>query len=185
MQRGNYSPENVLLGLLERNTARHFRDEYLDIEIDVRPMSILLTANEALPSGSPLATRVTTLEVGLPTAAQMPGIVRAVDAQIREEEPGIARLFQPLPDAVVSAVAACAPRAMRVRLMKVYALAASEANRRGGRWGKGSLCVDAGHLEVASVSGAGDSAVASVSSRRPKLEIPLLVLDLDVYLRVH
>lgn len=148
-------------------------------------MSILLTANEALPSGSPLATRVTTLEVGLPTAAQMPGIVRAVDAQIREEEPGIARLFQPLPDAVVSAVAECAPRAMRVRLMKAYALAASEANRRKVRCGKGSLCVDAAQLDVTAVRGAGEKAVMPVSARRPKLEITQLVLDLDFLQRVH
>ena len=183
VQRGNFSPDHVLLGLLEPNTARHFRDEYLDIEIDVRPLSILLTANQPLPSGSPLATRVTTLEVGLPTAAEMPGIVRAVDAQVREDKPGIAHLFQPLSDQMVSAISECAPRAMRVRLMQAYALAAREANARGGRCGRGSLSIDSESFDPSVVRSA--DASTPEAPRHRKHVAPLLVLDFSLFQRLH
>lgn len=181
VQRGNFSPENVLLGLLEPNTARHFRDEFLDIEIDVRPLSILLTANQALPPGSPLATRVTTMEVGLPTAEQMPAIVRAVDAQIREDEAGIARLFQPLCDEVISAIAQCAPREMRVRLVRAYALAATQANDRGGRRQRQSLRIEAGHLVTSDTSPPAPGHEGSGKSR----VIPLLVQNFNWFQRIH
>lgn len=76
--RGNYSAQNSMLGLLEAHTAARFRDEYLDVEMDVRPMCFMATANVALAAGSPLASRLTTINIDVPGPGQMGRIVGGV-----------------------------------------------------------------------------------------------------------
>ncbi len=173
IQRGNYSPEHSLLGLLEPGTARHFRDEYLDVEMDLRPLSVLMTGNEPLKSGSPLASRVTTIWVEMPSAEQMPSIARAVDRQLRQQTAGLQALFAPLSEEIITQIAQCAPREMLALLSRAYARAAREVHGQARNRRQRKVSIRLEHLHPV------DPSIESplATSVRTTPITPLLVID--------
>jgi ATP-dependent Lon protease len=128
-----YPADTALLGLLERETARQFRDENLDLPLDLSPVSFLLTANRIDRIRPEVLSRVTLVDIPAPNTEQMPAIVRSVDAAIREEYPQLDQAFDPLDDAVVVACGTHPPRDLRRLLLEAYARAAErEAGRTQG-----------------------------------------------------
>ncbi len=175
--KGNHPPENVLLGLLEPHTAQHFRDEFLDVELDVRPLSVMMTANKALAENSPLASRMKTIVVPTPTVDQMPSIVRSVDAGLREDRPRLGKCFAPLSQDIVDLMAACPPRQVRKALEDAYSKAARTAGKRSGQ---GRLALETHHFS-------GDFQIKKVPDPQKKSikDVPLLVFDQRPYVRIH
>jgi ATP-dependent Lon protease len=121
----HYYPADVaLLSLLERHTAQAFRDENLDLVLDISPVSWLLTANRTAGVRPEILSRLKIFEIAAPTPEQMPAIVRSVDAALREESPILKEAFEPLDQALVSSLRSRAPRDLRRLLQDAYALVA-------------------------------------------------------------
>lgn len=123
----------ALLGLLEPGTAQVFRDENLDLELDARPVSYLLTANRLHTIRPELRSRLQIVEILPPAPEQMPAVVRSVDAALRQEHPELDAAFEPLEEKLIEALGARPPRDLRRLLLDGYASAvAREAGRREG-----------------------------------------------------
>lgn len=124
----------ALLGLLEPITAQRFRDEALEIEMDVRPAGFIFTANELARVRLELVSRLKVIEVRAPTSFEMPAVVASVDAQLRKEQPKFRKLFAPIDAQVLLQLEAIEPRELRKVLITAYANAARRApDARGQR----------------------------------------------------
>lgn len=66
----NYSTEDSLLGLLERYTAREFRDECCPLKIDASHVTWLGTANNVDKLSDPLRNRFDIIDIPLPNIQQ-------------------------------------------------------------------------------------------------------------------
>lgn len=67
----------ALLDLLEARTARHFRDEFFELDFDCSRMIFILTANEISDVPAPLLSRVNVFEVPRPSRAQRHRIIQS------------------------------------------------------------------------------------------------------------
>ena len=123
----------ALLGLLEPYTAKRFRDEALEIEMDVSPACFWFTANELDKVRPELVSRMHVIHVRAPTAFEMPAVVASVDAQLRKERPELTKVFAPLDTAVLLHLNAVAPRELRRVLQAGYASAIRRTSARRGR----------------------------------------------------
>lgn len=115
-----YPIETVLLGLLESCTAKAFRDENLDLEMDTRPMSYLLTANRMEDIRPEILSRLRIVNIAHPDKAQMPAVIRSIDRALHRDRPGLSKLFLPLSDDVVAALSDLAPRLVKLKLEESY-----------------------------------------------------------------
>jgi ATP-dependent Lon protease len=122
-------PLAALYQLLEPETSRAFRDEFIDVEIDASQIFWVLTANSTEGIPAPLLNRMAVYEVPAPTPEQAAGIAQRMYAALLVELnlPGFdARL----PDAVLDKLAPVAPRDLRKTLLDSlgYAVADGRAH---------------------------------------------------------
>lgn len=110
-----YDPMGSLYGLLEHDTARVFRDEFVDIDIDASSVLWVATANDEARLPEPILNRMNVYEVPRPDAAQSRTIAARLYAEIiGEHEWG----FDPEPsEAVLDKLLALPPRDMRKQLL--------------------------------------------------------------------
>ncbi|MFA5939155.1 MAG: AAA family ATPase [Sinimarinibacterium sp.] len=120
-----------LLTLLEPSTASRFRDENLEVEMDVSKCFFLLTANIADYVRPEVLSRLTVYTIAAPGTEQMPAIVASVDLGLRSEYPLLAKAFRPLGPDVVAQVTGMPPRDLRRALQRAYARAAKRADELG------------------------------------------------------
>lgn len=130
---GNYPITPTLLGMLESSTAGRFRDECLSIDLDVRPLSLMFTANRLDRIAPELLSRMTVVKVHAPTKSQMPAIVKSVDESLRSERPGLRRHFLPLSASVIEQLSTSPPRVVRRTLLSAYAQASLRSPQARGR----------------------------------------------------
>lgn len=123
----------ALLGLLEPYTAQRFRDEALEVEMDIRPAGFIFTANELERVRPELISRLHVISVPAPTAFEMPAVVASVDAQLRKEQPGLNKIFAPIGTEVLLHLEAQPPRELRRYLQLGYANAARRMAQKRGR----------------------------------------------------
>lgn len=123
----NFPPDQVLLGLLEASTACCFRDEYLDVPMDLSKVLFLFTANRLDGVRPELVSRLARTVVHAPSPGQMPAVVRSVDAEIRQAQPALVQLFDPISDDVVAALSTLTPRQVHQQLQEAYATACEVA----------------------------------------------------------
>lgn len=118
-------PLAALYQLLEPETSRAFRDEFIDVEIDASQIFWVLTANRTEGIPAPLLNRMAVYDVPAPTPEQAAGIAQRIyGALLRELHLG---QFAPrLSEAVLDQVAPVSPRDMRKTLLDTlgYAVAA-------------------------------------------------------------
>jgi ATP-dependent Lon protease len=114
-----------LYQLLEPETARVFRDEFIDVEIDASQIFWVLTANSTEGIPSPLLNRMAVYEVPAPTPEQAAGIAQRIYRGLLQEL-NLGKFAPRLGDAVIDKVAAVSPRDMRKTLLDSlgYAVAA-------------------------------------------------------------
>jgi ATP-dependent Lon protease len=67
----------ALLDLLEVRTARHFKDEFFEVEFDCSRMIFILTANEISNVPAPLLSRVNVFDVPRPSPEQRQRIIQS------------------------------------------------------------------------------------------------------------
>ncbi|WLI89846.1 AAA family ATPase [Massilia sp. R2A-15] len=118
-------PLAALYQLLEPETARVFRDEYIDVEIDASQIFWILTANRTEGIPAPLLNRMAVYEVPAPTAEQAAAIAQGIYAALLRELK-LVKFAGRLDGAVVDRLAGVSPRDMRKTLLDAlgYAVAA-------------------------------------------------------------
>lgn len=117
----NYPVLPTMLSLLESSTAREFRDENLQLPIDIRPLVFTFTANSLKTIDAPLLSRLHVFKIKAPEYAEMPALVRSIDAEIRESDARIARLFLPIGNKVDKVFPPMPARAVQQILLDSYA----------------------------------------------------------------
>lgn len=113
-----YDPLGALYGLLEKETASHFKDEFVEVDLDASHILWVSTANEARNLPEPILSRMLVYEIPRPdqeAARSIAGqlyreIVAAHDWGFPEEAG----------DDVLDAMASLPPREMRKRLMAAF-----------------------------------------------------------------
>jgi ATP-dependent Lon protease len=118
-------PLAALYQLLEPETSRAFRDEFIDVEIDASQIFWVLTANSTDGIPSPLLSRMAVYEVPAPTPEQAAGIAQRIYAGLVAE----LKLFKfahELPTAVLDKLAGVSPRDMRKTLLDGLGYAAAD-----------------------------------------------------------
>lgn len=113
-----YDPMGPLYGLLERDTAKKFKDEFVEVDIDASHILWVSTANDERTLPEPILNRMNVYTVPRPDASQAFAIACRLYREILAdhdwgfpEEP---------PADVMEALAGVPPRDMRKRLMAAF-----------------------------------------------------------------
>ncbi len=122
----NFDPVGPLYQLFERETATHFKDEFIDIPLDASHIVWVCTANDLASIPDPIVSRMMVYEVRRPTRDEARRIgQRMYQALLREH----AWSFAPqLGDDALDALAAVPPREMKKRILD--ALGQARLHRR-------------------------------------------------------
>lgn len=127
-----YDPLGALYGLLEPETARHFKDEFVEVDIDASHILWISTANEARHLPEPILSRMLVYEIPRPDQEAARGIAAQLYREI------VAAHDWGFPEAadddVLDVMASLPPREMRKRLMAAFGNAKLA--------GRDELCVD-------------------------------------------
>jgi ATP-dependent Lon protease len=118
-------PLAALYQLLEPETSRAFRDEFIDVEIDASQIFWVLTANSTEGIPHPLLNRMAVYEVPAPTPRQAAGIAQRMYKGLLREL-NLHAFEDRLADAVLDKLAPVSPRDLRKTLLDSlgYAVAA-------------------------------------------------------------
>lgn len=118
-------PMAALYQLLEPETSRNFRDEFIDVEIDASQIFWVLTANSLEGIPAPLLNRMAVYEVPSPTPAQAAAIAQQIYAGLISELK-LKKFKTRLNDNTIDKLGHVSPREMRKTLLDGlgYAVAA-------------------------------------------------------------
>jgi ATP-dependent Lon protease len=106
-----YDPLGVLYTLLEPVTARRFRDEFIDIELDASRILWIATANDARTIPEPILSRMNVYTIERPDAEGARAIAASIYRDLLERNRW---KFEPEPRSdVISRLGALPPRQMR------------------------------------------------------------------------
>ncbi len=119
-----YDPMGALYSLLEHDTARAFKDEFVDIDIDASHILWVTTANDERSIPEPILNRMNVYEVPRPDHDASLSIARALYRDcINEHDWG----FPPeADDGVLERLASLPPRDMKKRLLSAFGTAKLE-----------------------------------------------------------
>lgn len=118
-------PLAALYQLLEPETSRAFRDEFIDVEIDASQIFWVLTANSTDGIPAPLLNRMAVYDVPAPTPEQAAAIAQRIYAGLVSELK-LARFAHQLAPAVLDKLAGVSPRDMRKTLLDGLGYAAAD-----------------------------------------------------------
>jgi ATP-dependent Lon protease len=102
--------------LLEKHSAKRFKDEALDLELDTSYVNWILTANNVQNIPAPIVSRAKVFHIELPTREQMPLVIKNIYAGIRNAEAYGNLLDEMLPDETVAVFDGLSPREMKRKL---------------------------------------------------------------------
>ncbi|PPD13952.1 MAG: hypothetical protein CTY25_12005 [Methylobacterium sp.] len=118
-----------LHSLLERSSARRWRDEYFAAEMDASHLTIIATCNSVEGIAPSLLDRFLVFRIGKPDRAQLRSVIRSI-AETMASEHGAWFPSPPLDDAVVEMMTASGtPRSAAKILRLAMAVAISEGRR--------------------------------------------------------
>src|SRR5512141_1837375 len=113
-----YDPMGALYTLLERDTAIHFKDEFIDVDMDASHILWVATANDETVLPEPILNRMNVYAIERPDADGARRIALAVYREIIEQH------NWPFPaepvDGVIERLAALPPRDMRKLLLDAF-----------------------------------------------------------------
>ena len=117
--------QDVILELAEPVNARHFRDEYLEIDIDVSNSIIIATANDVSALSEALLSRFHVIEICSPTPAQNHRVIQQIYSTLIQDESDV---FEPvLSDMVIGLLELMTPRVARLKLSRALGAAAKRS----------------------------------------------------------
>jgi ATP-dependent Lon protease len=119
-----YDPMGALYSLLEHDTAKAFKDEFVDIDIDASHILWVTTANDERSIPEPILNRMNVYEVPRPDHDASLAIARSLYRDcVSEHDWG----FPPdADDAVLERLASLPPRDMKKRLLSAFGTAKLE-----------------------------------------------------------
>ena len=122
-------PLAALYQLLEPETSKAFRDEFIDVDVDASQIFWVLTANSVDGIPSPLLNRMAVYEVPKPTPQQAAGIAQRMYRGLVEEL-NLGGFDDVLADGVLDRLAPVSPRDLRKTLLDSlgYAVADGRAH---------------------------------------------------------
>ena len=116
-----YDPMGALYGLLEPDTASHFKDEFIDVDMDASLILWIATANDESPIPEPILNRMNVYAIDRPDAEGSRKIALAVYHEILEAHRWP---FPPEPsEAVIERLVSVPPRDMRKLLLDAFGTA--------------------------------------------------------------
>lgn len=122
----NFDPVGPLYQLFERDTAAHFKDEFIDIQLDASHIVWVCTANDLSSIPDPIVSRMMVYEVRRPTKDEARRIAqRMYQALLSEHSWSFAN---ELGADALDALSSVPPREMKKRLLD--ALGQARMNRR-------------------------------------------------------
>lgn len=131
--------EKSLYRLLEKDTARHFVDEYLKVELDAGQFNWMATSNEIEPVSAPIRDRFLILDLRAPTVDERFGIIRSVYADLLNDNAWGKYFRSKLSSSVVEMLATEENLSIR-DMKKTLRSASSMSALRGGKT-KGHLMI--------------------------------------------
>jgi ATP-dependent Lon protease len=118
-------PLAALYQLLEPETSRAFRDEFIDVDIDASQIFWVLTANSTDGIPAPLLNRMAVYEVPAPTPEQAAGIALRMYTSLLQEL-NLQGFDAKLADAVLDKLAPVSPRDLRKILIDTLGFAVAD-----------------------------------------------------------
>lgn len=116
-----YDPMGALYGLLERDTASHFKDEFIDVDIDASHILWVATANDESSIPEPILNRMNVYAIERPDEQGARRIALAVYHEILDAH------HWPFPhepsESVLERLSALPPRDMRKLLLDAFGTA--------------------------------------------------------------
>jgi len=111
-----YNPLNVFYGLLEPHSARRFRDEALDIELDASKIVWIATGNYIRNIPAPIQSRMRIFNIKQPEPERMLTVVESIYDHVINTKRYGQLLDTELDEAVVYQLALQSPRAVRLAI---------------------------------------------------------------------
>lgn len=113
-----YDPMGALYSLLEKDTATHFKDEFIDIDLDASHIMWIATANDENAIPEPILNRMNVYVIERPSFDGSIKIARALYKEILDDHHWG---FEPEPrDEVLEKLAEIPPRDMRKLLVDAF-----------------------------------------------------------------
>lgn len=125
-----FDPLGCLYSLLETHSAKNFRDEFLEVEMDMSHIIWFATANNPNTIPAPIRSRMTEINIELPTHEQAKTIVKSIYSETLASYPWGTKFTDKLDIEVVEELATNPPRQVRKQLELALANAASRAGRK-------------------------------------------------------
>jgi len=111
-----FHPTNSLLTLLEQHSARRFKDEALEIEIDASKIIWVLTGNYTDNIPDPILSRMRVINISQPKKSEMPSVIRSIYTKIRNDKV-LGKILNPeLGDEIIRSLIDLPPRQIRMTL---------------------------------------------------------------------
>ena len=122
-----YDPLGALYGLLERDTASQFVDEFVEIPVDASSLVWIATANDAARIPEPILNRVNVYEIEAPDREGARRIAQSIYSEIRGGHEWGKGFPEAPAQAVLDGLADLGPRGMRRALMTAFGNAKLDA----------------------------------------------------------
>lgn len=119
-----FDPIGPLYGLLESHTAKKYKDEYLDIPMNLTGVIWVATANDPSRIPTPIRSRMIEIEISPPSPEQSRNIVNAIYKELLNTHSWGKHFSDTLDDAIIDAFACYPPRLIKIQLEKALANAA-------------------------------------------------------------
>jgi len=130
----------TLFGLLEKNNAKAFADEFIDVKMDASHINWFATSNDASRLDPAIADRFTILDVQAPDTAQLKAMIPRIYQDLIDEHQ-VSRVFSGrLPDAVIDMLASADGVSIRKVKRKIEGAMACSLGRRSAKQ-KRQLCL--------------------------------------------
>ncbi|HWW05646.1 AAA family ATPase [Collimonas sp.] len=122
----SHDPRGHLYTLLERDTAKRFKDEAISIEMDLSHIIWIATANDATEIELPLLSRFTVFNIPPPTRSQARDIAKNIYCSLLEHEEWGKFFSKTLSDDTLDEIASASPREVRKLLFDALGSAAGD-----------------------------------------------------------
>lgn len=111
-----YNPINSLYGLLEPHSAKRFKDEALEVEIDASKIIWVLTGNYAENIPEPILSRMRVININQPTDSDMPDVIKSIYTKIRNDKAYGQVIDTSIDEEIINTLKDLSPRAIRMTL---------------------------------------------------------------------
>lgn len=111
-----YNPMNVFYSLLESHSAKRFRDEALEVELDASKVVWIATGNYLQHIPAPIQSRMRVFNIKQPISNAMPNVIKSIYSHILENKAYGKLLDESLDERVIENLSTQSPRAIKLAI---------------------------------------------------------------------